>query len=196
MVKIYKNLVVGLNFRKCSVQIFGNLYIGQYLRNLAKISKIWNLSNFRKLYLFLSFFYNLKIGENNGLSWFFLNCRKITIYLIFIKYLKSVRNYRKNIDLWNFFSRKISMFVKVFETVDFGKKTSILVKIFGYLNFGQGKGHFDFCQKFLKITILVKIFKKSRLITKYFQNHDFGQNFLISSVFDKIYHSIHNWRKI
>ena len=32
MVKIYKNLDVGLNVRKCSVHIFGNLYIGQYFR--------------------------------------------------------------------------------------------------------------------------------------------------------------------
>ena len=69
MVKIYKNLHFGLNFRKRSVQALGNLDIGQYIRKiwfLAKISKISNYSNFRKLYLFLSFFYNLQFGENYG----------------------------------------------------------------------------------------------------------------------------------
>ena len=67
MVKIYKNLDFGLNFRKCSVQTFGNLDIGQNIRKiwfLAKISKISDFSNFRKLYLFLSFFYNLQLSEN------------------------------------------------------------------------------------------------------------------------------------
>ena len=42
------------------------------------------------------------------------------IFLKPMKYFKSVRNSRKNID-FEFFFRKISMFVKVFETVDLGK---------------------------------------------------------------------------
>ena len=46
MVKIYKNLDFGVNFRKCSVHIFGNIDIGQNFPKimfLAKISKISNL---------------------------------------------------------------------------------------------------------------------------------------------------------
>ena len=69
MVKIYKNLDFGLNFRECSVQIFGKIDIGQYFRKmlfLAKISKISNLSNFQKFYVFLSFFYNPEFGKNYG----------------------------------------------------------------------------------------------------------------------------------
>ena len=68
-VKIYKNLEFGLNFRKCSVQIFENLDIGHNFRKiwlLAKILKISNLSNFRKLYQFFVIFYNLQFGENYG----------------------------------------------------------------------------------------------------------------------------------
>ena len=69
MVQIYKNLNFSLNVRKCSVQIFGNLDFGQNFWKilfLAKISKISNLSNFWKLYLFLSFFFDLEFGENYG----------------------------------------------------------------------------------------------------------------------------------
>ena len=79
-----------------------------------------------------------------------------------MKYLKSVRNSRKNIDFGNFFlekSRCLSKFSKLLILVKTLNKTSILVKIFEYLNFGQGIGQFDFCQKIFKITILVKIFK-------------------------------------
>ena len=49
MVKIYKNLDFGLNFRKCSGQIFGNIDTGKIFRKilfLAEISEISNLSNF------------------------------------------------------------------------------------------------------------------------------------------------------
>ena len=59
MFKSYKNLVVGLNFLKCSVQIFGNLYIGQYLRKilfLAKISKFRICQNFGNCIYFCHFF--------------------------------------------------------------------------------------------------------------------------------------------
>ena len=58
------------------------------------------------------------------------------------------------------------MFVKIFETVDFGQnfeEKSISVKIFENLNFVQVTENFDFCEKFLKITILVKIFKNPAL---------------------------------
>ena len=70
MVKNYENLDFGLNFRQFSVQFSGNLDIGQNFRKimlLVKISKISNLSNFLKLYLFLSiFFLNLAFSENDG----------------------------------------------------------------------------------------------------------------------------------
>ena len=56
--------------------------------------------------------------------------------------------------LWDFFFQIISMFAKIFETVDFGqnpeKKTSILVKIFENLSFGQVIGNFDFVKNFWK----------------------------------------------
>ena len=57
MVKIHKNFDFGLNVRKCSVQIFGNLDNGQNFRKillLAKISKILNFQIFgNSIYLFL-----------------------------------------------------------------------------------------------------------------------------------------------
>ena len=59
MIKIYKNLDFRVNFRKCSVQFFGNIDIGQNFRKilfLAKISKISNLSNFQKFYPFMTCF--------------------------------------------------------------------------------------------------------------------------------------------
>ena len=73
----------------------------------------------------------------------------------------------ENIDFGKFLFRKISMFLKVFEIVDFGQnfeKTSILVRIFENLNIGQGIGNFDFCRKILEITLLVKFKKRSSLM--------------------------------
>ena len=69
MVKIYKNLDFDVNFRKCSVQIFGNIGIGQNFRKIllsAKISKILNFSSFQKFYPFLACFNNPEFGDNYG----------------------------------------------------------------------------------------------------------------------------------
>ena len=56
MVKIYKNLVVGLNFRKYSVQIFGNLYIGQYFRKNLVFSQQFENFEFVKFSEIISIF--------------------------------------------------------------------------------------------------------------------------------------------
>ena len=69
MFTIDNNFVVGLNFRKCSVQIFGNLYIGQYLRKNLVFSQNFEFVKFSEIIsIFVIFFHNLEFGENNGQS--------------------------------------------------------------------------------------------------------------------------------
>ena len=67
MVKIYKNLDVGLNVRKCSVHIFGNLYIGQYFRQNLLLSQNFEIVKFSEIIsILVIFFHNLEFGENYG----------------------------------------------------------------------------------------------------------------------------------
>ena len=180
--------MLGTNFWKslyCS--IFATYFVfSQNFENFefVKFSKIISL-----FVIFFIISHLVKIMVNLDV---FSNCRKITIFLKFMKDLKSVRNSWKKSTLDFYFEKSqcLSKSSKLFILVKTLNKTSILVKIFVYLNFGQDKGHFDFRQTILKITIksnLVKIFGKSWLQSKFLKvsisvkkiaNRVFGQNSL------------------
>ena len=82
-----------------------------------------------------------------------------------MKNIKSVRNSRKIFDFGDFFlkSQCLSKFSKLLILVKTLNKKSTLVKNFENLNFYQVLENFDFCEKKLKITILVKILKNLAL---------------------------------
>ena len=96
--------------------------------------------------------------EIDGKSQFFWN---------FMKNLKFVWNSLKNFD-FRFFLKKISMFVKIFETVDFGQK------------FEKNR----FWSKFSKISICIKLIE-IWFLSKIFENHDFSQDFQKSCLITK-----------
>ena len=84
-----------------------------------------------------------------------------------MKNLKFVWNSLKNFD-FRFFLKKISMFVEIFETVDFGQK------------FEKNR----FWSKFSKISICIKLIK-IWFLSKIFENHDFSQDFQKSCLITK-----------
>ena len=93
-------------------------------------------------------------------------------------------DFGKNLRESRFWSNfpKLSNLVKkfrkfsIFKNLDLGQnfsKTSILVNISKNLNFGQNFRNFLFWWKFLKkISILITIFEKSRILSKFLENLD------------------------
>ena len=182
MVKIHKNFDFGLNVRKCSVQIFGNLDNGKNFRKillLAKISKILNFQIFgNSIFFFFYMIPNLvKIMVNP--DFFFWNWRKITIFLKFYEKSQICLKFPEKFRDFRFFKKKISMFVKIFETVDFGQK------------FEKNR----FWSKFSKISICIKLIE-IWFLSKIFENHDFSQDFQKSCLITKFVKNLSFDKKI
>ena len=85
---------------------------------------------------------------------------------------------------------KISFFVKIFEHIDFSEncrkisnlgkfveKSRFWTKLSKILDFGQNLPKCRFWSKDKMLLILVKIFKKTLILPKIFENIDFGKNF-------------------
>ena len=89
MIKIYKNLDFRVNFRKCSVQFFGNIDIGQ---NFRKIVKVFERARFLDL--------KKKFENFSELYWLQSQCSKHLDYILIFENKKmTISDEIKKIDL-------------------------------------------------------------------------------------------------
>ena len=102
MVKIYKNLDFGVKFRKCSVQILGNVDIGQYFRKSCfqpKFRKSRNCQIFGNSIYFCHFFIIPNLVTIMGA---FFSLPKITIFLKFYVKSQICSKFQEKFRLWKF----------------------------------------------------------------------------------------------
>ena len=169
----------------CNIHICSKL--SYYIDFRQNVWKSRFTSKFSIIWILIKFYTNLDFSQNFEKSrfwWKFWNNSTPVKKFGNLDFSENIKIY-KSLNFSQIF-QQILIFVNIVDFVDILEKSrfwshsseiSILTKFSTNLDFGQNFRKSRFSWKFTRVSILVKIFKKSRFWSKFSTNYDFCKNF-------------------